>query len=209
MKRFGFLALSLLILCLAGCGTDSADKTETQTDEQSLQDVANVTNNRQTAANDPNLVTLPSGVRYINLETGTGEELVHGTYVQWDYSLFLTDETGLIKAQGIASSLDRPEDVYRGQAGVTGLKGLAEGVIGMRVGSIRRIHVPWELGWGDTEPMPKQNLIFEIRDLVLISREEAEEWQLEEYTRRQTIEQEVRRRQDSIRQDSINQAVGQ
>ncbi|MCD6250061.1 MAG: FKBP-type peptidyl-prolyl cis-trans isomerase [candidate division Zixibacteria bacterium] len=206
MKNFGYLALSLLILCLAGCGTDSADKTETQTDLQSSQAV---TDGRQTAENDPNLVTLPSGVRYIDLETGTGEELVHGTYVQWDYSLFLADPSGLIKAQPVASTVKQPDDFYRGQAGVTGLKGLAEGVIGMKVGGLRRIHVPWELGWGEAGPMPKQNLIFEIRNLALISREEAEQWQLDEYTRRQTIEQETRRRQDSVRQDSINQIKGQ
>lgn len=205
MKRFGCLTFSLLILCLAGCGTDSADQTET---DPGSQQTASVTDEFRTGTADPKLVTLPSGVRYIDLQVGTGEEIVHGTYVQWDYSLFLADQAGLTKIRATSSSLSQPEVYYRGQAGVTGLPGLTEGVVGMKVGGLRRIHVPWELGWGDVEPMPKQNLIFEIQGLALVSREEADEWQEKEFARRQLIIETQQQLHDSIRQDSINQAAG-
>jgi len=207
MKKLGFLLIGLLVLTLAGCSSENADQPRAQNDAAPPATSGATSTVDRTALSDPNMVLLPSGVRYLDLKVGTGEEIVHGTYVQWDYSVFIADPTGLIKTTGLASSVDRPEEIYRGQAGVTGLTGLTEGVLGMRVGGIRRIHVPWELGWGEAGPMPRQNLIFEIQDLKIISRQEADEWQLKEFTRRQYIEQGVQRRQDSLSQDSISRAA--
>jgi len=105
MKKLGFLLIGLLVLTLAGCSSENADRPRAQDDATPTVD--------RTALSDPNMVLLPSGVRYLDREVGTGEEIVHGTYVQWDYSVFLADPTGLIKTTGLASSIDRPVEVYR------------------------------------------------------------------------------------------------
>ncbi len=194
MRRLGYLVLGLLIMTLAGCGSESGDKAETQTTQQPQQP----TDERHTASDDPNMVTLPSGVRYIELVVGTGEEMVRGDFVKWDYTLFLADASGLIKASALANSVGNDDDYWCGELGVDGLPGLTEGAIGMRLGGKRRIHVPWEQGWGDAEPMPKQNLIFEISNLESITKQEANDWTAEELKKRAYQEAEVLRRQDSI-----------
>lgn len=46
------------------------------------------------------------------------------------------------------------------------IRGFERGVVGMKVGGLRRIHIPWALGYGDrgSPPQipPKANLIFEV-----------------------------------------------
>lgn len=195
MKKLGYLVLGLLVMTLAGCGSDSGDQTETQTTQQPQQP----TDERHTASDDPNMVTLASGVRYIELEVGTGEEMVRGSFVKWDYTLALADASGLVKATPMANSVGRDDDFWCGELGVDGLPGLTEGAIGMKIGGKRRIHVPWEQGWGDAGPMPKQNLIFEILNLESITKEIANDWTAEELKKRAFQEAEVIRRQDSIR----------
>lgn len=206
MKRIRYLALGLLLLCLTGCGSEAPEDNQSNQTSQNSQDSLAasqartiVTDIHQTAPDDPRLVILPSGVRYIDLVVGDGEELVHGAYFQWDYSLFISDEGGHAKVRAQTSTVGKPDQFYRGQAGITGLRGLAEGCVGMKVGSTRRIHIPAALGYGDKGPMAHMNLIFEIQNLELITERQATNWRAEQAADRQKLRE---------RQDSISRALG-
>lgn len=87
-------------------------------------------------------VTLTSGVRYIDAQVGTGTlvDAVSDT-ISFNYDGFLPD--GTLFGQGADAAL-RPLS--------TAVPGFSAGVLGMKVGGIRRILIPAEQGYGATPP---------------------------------------------------------
>ncbi|MCA9647840.1 MAG: FKBP-type peptidyl-prolyl cis-trans isomerase [Polyangiaceae bacterium] len=95
-----------------------------------------------------------------DLEVGTGDEVVSGTTIVVHYVGTLTDGSVFDSSRERA----RPFSVTIGKNYV--IRGWEEGLLGMRVGGIRRLTIPPELGYGAKGHPPKipenSTLIFEI-----------------------------------------------
>jgi len=105
-------------------------------------------------------VPTPSGLQYIDVVPGTGDEARTGQRVTVHYTGWLTD------GQKFDSSRDsgRPFVFQLGQGDV--IQGWDTGVAGMRTGGTRRLIVPPSLGYGARgyPPVIPQNatLVFDV-----------------------------------------------
>ena len=88
----------------------------------------------------PEMVTA-SGVRYVDLRLGSGDEAQAGKIVEVQYVGWLGDGTRF------DSSRDRRPFTFRLGAG-DALKGWDEGLPGMKVGGRRKLIIPPDLGFG-------------------------------------------------------------
>jgi peptidylprolyl isomerase len=87
-------------------------------------------------------VVTPSGLKYVDLKIGEGEEAAAGKVVQVHYIGWLRDGTRFDSSR----NGDRPF-TFRLGAG-DAIKGWDEGLVGMRVGGRRKLIIPPELGFG-------------------------------------------------------------
>jgi len=105
-------------------------------------------------------ITTPSGLKYTDLQVGDGAEAKAGQQVSVHYTGWLTD------GQKFDSSKDRnqPFEFTLG-AGMV-IKGWDEGVQGMKVGGVRRLTIPAQLGYGARGAggviPPNATLVFEV-----------------------------------------------
>jgi len=97
---------------------------------------------RQADPARPQEVVLPSGVRYVDLKPGTGEEAREGKILEVHYIGTLADGTKFDSTRDCG----KPLTLRLGAGDV--IKGLDEGLVGMKVGGKRRLTVPPELGFG-------------------------------------------------------------
>jgi FKBP-type peptidyl-prolyl cis-trans isomerase FkpA len=189
MRKLLAFTLMFALMAFIGCGTkvedDSAAETATDTtasevaqDDTSAGDTsagdtsaADTTAGETTAANVPTdasaLTTKDSGVRYLDLVVGEGAEATDQMRVECHYTLWFSDSTGLVKLDRFQSSKDggQPFVCVLGQRLITGW---SDGMIGMKEGGTRQLHIPWALGYGEAGggPIPAAtNLIFEIEFL--------------------------------------------
>jgi peptidylprolyl isomerase len=100
-----------------------------------------------------------SGLRYYDIVEGDGAEATEGSTVTVNYTGWLTDSTKF------DSSLDAgvPFPFTLGTGAV--IPGWDEGVAGMKVGGIRQLVIPAELGYGETGSgliPPGATLVFEV-----------------------------------------------
>jgi FKBP-type peptidyl-prolyl cis-trans isomerase len=84
------------------------------------------------------LVTLPSGLKYIDMVMGTGAEAKMEQTVRVYYTFWLKDGT-------LIAVLDRAEPHAFRLGGGQVIKGLSEGVVGMKAGGRRRLMIPPKL----------------------------------------------------------------
>jgi len=91
---------------------------------------------------DEKVITTKSGLKYVELKEGTGDEAKAGQTVEVHYTGWLKDGTKF------DSSKDRnkPFEFKLGAGKV--IKGWDEGVAGMKVGGTRKLIIPTELGYG-------------------------------------------------------------
>jgi len=118
----------------------------------------------RTVMTDP-FVTNPSGLKYLDLQAGTGAVATPGQQATVHYTGWLT--TG----RKFDSSVDRREPFeFRLGAGEV-IKGWDEGVAGMKVGGKRKLVIPPALGYGARGAggviPPNAELIFEVELLGL------------------------------------------
>lgn len=111
------------------------------------------------------MVTTPSGLQYVDLVLGSGREAHAGETTIVHYTGTLTDGTKF------DSSKDRKEPFsFRLGAGRV-IKGWDEGVEGMKIGGIRKLVIPPQLGYGSrgagSAVPPNATLIFEVELLDL------------------------------------------
>jgi FKBP-type peptidyl-prolyl cis-trans isomerase FkpA len=105
-------------------------------------------------------VTTASGLQYEDITEGSGEQASAGQMVSVHYTGWLTD------GQKFDSSKDRnqPFEFTLG-AGMV-IKGWDEGVQGMKVGGVRRLTIPAQLGYGARGAggviPPNATLVFEV-----------------------------------------------
>ena len=107
----------------------------------------------------------PSGLKYLDIQTGTGAIAQPGQKATVHYTGWLAN------GQKFDSSLDRNEPFeFTLSAGMV-IKGWDEGVAGMKVGGKRRLVIPAALGYGARGAggviPPNAELIFEVELLGL------------------------------------------
>ena len=109
--------------------------------------------------------TTPSGLQYVDLKPGTGREAHAGETAIVHYTGWLADGTKF------DSSRDRNEPFsFRLGAGRV-IRGWDEGVQGMKIGGLRKLTIPPELGYGARGAgqviPPNATLVFEVELLDL------------------------------------------
>ncbi|GIW79020.1 MAG: hypothetical protein KatS3mg105_0827 [Gemmatales bacterium] len=116
--------------------------------------------NKDVVDDEPNTITTPSGLKYQDIEVGTGAEAQKGDTVVVHYTGQLTN------GKKFDSSRDRnePFDFVLGTGEV--IKGWDEGIQGMKVGGRRKLIVPPELGYGSRGSggviPPNATLVFDV-----------------------------------------------
>jgi FKBP-type peptidyl-prolyl cis-trans isomerase len=112
-----------------------------------------------------NVVTTLSGLQYVDLVAGTGDQARSGQRARVHYTGWLKD------GRKFDSSVDRgqPFEFPLGAGRV--IKGWDEGVAGMRVGGKRKLVIPPDLGYGTRGAggviPPDAELVFEVELLGL------------------------------------------
>jgi FKBP-type peptidyl-prolyl cis-trans isomerase FkpA len=105
-------------------------------------------------------ITTDSGLKYEDLTEGTGDEAQKGTHVSVHYTGWLTD------GQKFDSSKDRNEPFSFPLGAGHVIRGWDEGVQGMKVGGVRKLTIPPELGYGVRGAggviPPNATLVFEV-----------------------------------------------
>lgn len=108
----------------------------------------------------PNAVTTESGLRYVVLEEGSGENPSRGTEVTAHYTGYLMDGTKF------DSSVDRGKPFVFPVGMGRVIKGWDEAFLDMKAGEKRTLIIPYELGYGERgyPPVipPKATLIFDV-----------------------------------------------
>lgn len=114
---------------------------------------------------EPVQIVLPSGVRYVDLKVGTGEEAREGKILEVHYIGWLPDKTRFDSTR----DCNQPLTLRLGAGDV--IKGLDEGLVGMKVGGKRRLTIPPELGFGKAgggeRIPPDATLIYEVELLAV------------------------------------------
>lgn len=132
----------LLLVAVAGCGVNPSPSTG--------------------AAGQPasKVVTTASGLKYEDIQVGTGATATAGKTVSVHYTGTLTD------GKKFDSSLDRGQPFSFPLGAGRVIKGWDEGVAGMKVGGKRRLTVPANLGYGERGFPPvipaNAQLIFDV-----------------------------------------------
>jgi FKBP-type peptidyl-prolyl cis-trans isomerase len=102
-----------------------------------------------------------SGLEYWDIKVGTGAGAQAGQQVKVDYTGWLTSGKKFDSSVGTG----KPYEFKLGNSEV--IKGWDEGIVGMKVGGKRQLHIPPDLAYGDkgftTLIPPGATLIFDVR----------------------------------------------
>jgi FKBP-type peptidyl-prolyl cis-trans isomerase len=106
------------------------------------------------------VITTKSGLKYVELKEGTGDEAKAGQTVEVHYTGWLKDGTKF------DSSKDRNKPFQFPLGAGRVIKGWDEGVVGMKVGGKRKLIIPPELAYGKRGAgrviPPDSELTFEV-----------------------------------------------
>ena len=108
---------------------------------------------------DPGFVTIANGVRTLDVTAGTGTTLATGTQFTARYTGYLTNGT-------IFDSSTKSGNLS-GTVGSNLIAGFSAGLVGMKVGGVRRIDIPASQAYGANPPAgsvipPNAELVFEV-----------------------------------------------
>ena len=151
MKRqFALLFILFAVLSIAAaCGNDSKPNSSSA---PSTAGPMKVTGQPTTTA---------SGLQYWDIVVGTGATAVSGKPVKVHYTGWLTNGKKFDSSVGTG----RPFDFMLGAGQV--IKGWDEGIVGMKVGGKRQLHIPSDLAYGakgfTTLIPPNSTLIFDVQ----------------------------------------------
>ena len=116
-------------------------------------------------------VTLPSGLRYLYNDIGNGAETKTGDSVMVAYTVYFIEKDGTRHILDATRDSGKRLNAKIGQG--KNIKGVEEGLIGMKQGSTKRLIIPPSLGYGE-KGLPDRgfpantNLIFDIEFLEII-----------------------------------------
>ena len=114
----------------------------------------------------PVVIVTPSGLRYADLKVGEGAEAGEGKILEVNYTGWLKE--GWVKFDSTLDS-HRPLTLRLGAGDV--IKGLDEGLVGMKVGGKRKLIVPPDLGFGKEGGggviPPNATLVYEVELLAV------------------------------------------
>lgn len=109
--------------------------------------------------------TTPSGLIIDDIKTGEGQEARPGQIVTVHYTGWLTD------GRKFDSSKDRHDPFQFHLGGQEVIAGWDEGVVGMKIGGVRKLTIPPHLGYGPRGAggviPPNATLVFEVELLGL------------------------------------------
>ncbi|MDT3738107.1 MAG: FKBP-type peptidyl-prolyl cis-trans isomerase [Candidatus Kapabacteria bacterium] len=128
--------------------------------------VASCSSSKETSKDDDGTVTTASGLKYIDLEEGTGYMPQVGQTCVVHYHGTLLDGTVF------DSSKERGQPYEFVLGGGKVIKGWEEGFLTMKLGGKRRLIVPAELGYGSRQMgniPPNSTLIFDVELLNIKS----------------------------------------
>ena len=113
-------------------------------------------------------ITTASGLQIEEIHVGTGETAQAGQFVSVHYTGWLTD------GRKFDSSKDRDEPFEFSLGGHMVIAGWDEGVQGMKVGGVRKLTIPPQLGYGARGAggviPPNATLVFEVELLGIAGR---------------------------------------
>jgi FKBP-type peptidyl-prolyl cis-trans isomerase len=136
---FAALLLACALLQIGCGGTQADDKSGSSADEK--------------------VVTTKSGLQYVEVKEGTGDEARSGKMVEVFYTGWLKSGKKFDSNVG-----GKPLGFRLGEGNV--IKGYDEGVTGMKVGGKRKLLIPAKLGYGERGAggviPPNSDLIFEV-----------------------------------------------
>ena len=140
------LVAAALLVCAAACNSDTAS-----------------TPNGGGSPIAPSVNTAVTQLTVVDVALGTGAVANSGNRITVSYSGFLFDASGVeTKGRQFDSSNAFTFTLGSGQV----IKGWDQGLIGMRVGGLRRLTIPPSLGYGNqavgTIP-PNSTLVFDVR----------------------------------------------
>jgi len=92
------------------------------------------------------MVTLPSGLKYVDLVVGTGDEAVNGATLDMHYTGWLYENGKRGRKFDSSHDRGRPFSFKLGSGMV--IKGWDQGIKGMKVGGKRELIIPPALGYG-------------------------------------------------------------
>jgi len=163
--------VAVAALLLAGCKSQQSPQSQTavtppapaapqaQPAPAAKEDPVEAARTLGTETQNP-VVKTASGLEYIDVTTGTGAEAKAGQMVSVHYTGWLVNGTKF------DSSKDRGQPFQFALGGGMVIKGWDEGVAGMKVGGVRKLIIPFELGYGaqGRPPVipPSATLIFEV-----------------------------------------------
>lgn len=111
-----------------------------------------------------------SNLEVIDLEIGKGKEVVKGALLVVQYTGYLDDGTKFDSSY----ERGRPFQFVFGTGRV--IKGWDQGLVGMKVGGKRKLHVPSHLAYGERQIgeliKPHSNLHFEVELLDVLTRDD-------------------------------------
>lgn len=112
------------------------------------------------------MITTPSGLQYEDVKVGSGAEAEAGMWVEVHYVGTLTD------GKKFDSSRDRSETFKFPLGAGRVIAGWDEGVAGMKIGGVRKLVIPPNLGYGARGAAgvipPNATLVFEV-ELISVS----------------------------------------
>ena len=116
-------------------------------------------------------ITSKTGLRSIYNSTGFGNEVKKGNTVKIAYTIYTVDNKGARLVLDCSRDSGKYLDIEVGAG--KNIKGVEEGLIGMKTGSTKRLIIPPALGYGENglpeKGIPaKTNLIFDIESLEII-----------------------------------------
>ena len=170
MRKLQCLLSAALVLGLAGCAgqskstsSNAPESTKSSTTATSTTTTTPTTTTGTTGGTDATAgkeITMPSGLKYVDMKVGDGTLAEPGMTAQVHYTGWLTDGTKF------DSSVDRGQPFsFKLGAGQV-IRGWDEGVKGMRVGGKRKLTIPPDLGYGAAGAggviPPNATLVFDV-----------------------------------------------
>jgi FKBP-type peptidyl-prolyl cis-trans isomerase len=106
-------------------------------------------------ASNKDTVIKPNGLKFINVQSGDGQEIKSNDKVKVAYSIYYYSNDG--KRTILDASRERESWLEFIVGAGSNIKGFEEGVLGMKEGGLRRIIIPPSLAYGK-EGLPERGI---------------------------------------------------